>query len=171
MDDFAPSASDLSPEPEMADTGCALPIPCRRPHVLLAGSVAACARVRAVIGDDYHAIPILDGQRVLRLLRSLRHLLVIVVDDDLAGMDAPALFARLAGKPELARRHSFVYLTSGTRRFDVEFAWHLELLHVTVVHIPAPQSDLLDSVTSAARYARLRALDGAAIRGGHIGAP
>lgn len=171
MDEYAPGVSDLFAQSEIADAGRALPIRCRRPYVVVAGSAAACSCVQAVIGEDYHIIPVLDGKRVLPLLRSMRHLLLIVVDDGLASVGAPELFARLAGEPELARRHSFVYLTSGARRFDLEFAWHLELLHVNVVHIPTPHSDLLDSVTCAARHARLRALGGMAIRDSYIGAP
>lgn len=159
MDDLTPSATDLFAVPDAAHVKRAFPAVNRHPHVLLTGSHAACARVRAAIGGDYHVIPVLDGQRALHLLRAMRHLLLIVAGDDLLSLDAPGLFALLAKEPDMAARHSYVYLTSGTRRFDVAFAWHLELLRVTVVHIPAPQHDLLEQVACAARHARLHALD------------
>lgn len=164
MDGLTPNTLSLAEEPEAWQVPRARRAVNSRPHVLLTGaSATVLAQVRAAIGDDYAVLAVPDGRRALRVLRCIRHLLLVVACDDLLSMDAPGLFARLAADPELASRHTCVYLTSGLRHFDVTFAWHLELVHATVIHVPTAELDLLDSVATAARHARFQALVGSQI--------
>lgn len=160
MDGLTPAAHRLSDQPESTLGIWGLSSAGRRPHILLTGANRADrAQVRAAIEDEYHVLTVPDGRRALRLLRSIRHLVLVVAGDDLLDFDAPGLFERLAREPEMALRHAYVYLTAGSRRFGPTFAWQLEMFRVAVVHMPTPQHDLLEQLTCAARYSRLHALD------------
>lgn len=163
MEGLTPSPFSLSEMPDEPYSLQDISTVGRRPHILLTGGNRSDrAHVRAAMEDDCHIIAVPDGRRALRLLRSIRHLLLVVAGDDLLSLDAPGLFEQLAKEPEMALRHSYVYLTAGSRHFGPAFAWQLELLRVTVVHMPAAQCELHEQVTSAARYTRLHALGAAA---------
>lgn len=159
MDSLTPNAPDLSGTADKSLARRELRVANSRSHILLTGGKAAvCAQVRAAIGDDFHVLAVPDGRRALNALRCLRSVLLVVAGDDLLTMDATALFARLAAEQEMATRHTYVYLTTETHCFHPTFAWHLELLRVAVVHVPAAPQSLLDQVECAARHARLRGL-------------
>lgn len=92
-----------------------------------------------------------DGLAALRILRSGKERMVVLVDLMMPGLDGAGLLGAVAADARLSTQYAFVLITANTRTLTLAFATLLQNLSVPVLTKPFDIDTLLDAVAAAAR--------------------
>ena len=90
-----------------------------------------------------------EGMAALRLLRSTRERMVVLLDLMMPGLDGAGVLGAVAGDHRLATQHSYILVTANTRTLTLAFANLLSNLHVPTLRKPFDIDDLLKAVARA----------------------
>jgi CheY-like chemotaxis protein len=90
-----------------------------------------------------------EGMAALRLLRSTRERMVVLLDLMMPGLDGAGVLGAVAGDHQLATKHSYILVTANTRTLTLAFANLLSNLHVPTLRKPFDIDDLLKAVARA----------------------
>lgn len=92
-----------------------------------------------------------DGMAALRLLRTAREPMVVLLDLMMPGLDGAGLLGTVAGDQRLAERFAYLLVTANNKTLPLAFANLLRNLDVQVVTKPFDVDHLLGIVDQAAR--------------------
>jgi len=90
-----------------------------------------------------------EGMAALRLLRSTRDRMVVLLDLMMPGLDGAGVLGAVAGDHQLATQHTYILLTANTRTLTLAFANLLSNLQVPTLRKPFDIDDLLKAITNA----------------------
>jgi CheY-like chemotaxis protein len=90
-----------------------------------------------------------EGMAALRLLRSTRDRMVVLLDLMMPGLDGAGVLGAVAGDHQLTTQHSYILLTANTRTLTLAFANLLSNLQVPTLRKPFDIDDLLKVIARA----------------------